>query len=225
MNAKVKTHFKYILSKAIPDSSRLRYLSYIPKLESWRKKHDESYPVFDNKCDLYDYLNSDILDKGPINYLEFGVFKGYTMNYWTSINKHHESKFWGFDTFSGLPEDWTKKLKKGAFDLGGTLPVLKDERVSFIKGLFKDTVPTFLKTHTITAPIVIHNDSDLYSSTLYVLTRCNDILVPGSLVIFDEYSSILHEFRALEDYCSSYVRDYEILGATKYYSQIAIRVK
>jgi hypothetical protein len=74
MNAKLQTRVKCILSKVIPDSSRLRYLSYLARLESWRKEHDESYPFFANRYDLYDYLNSDILDKGQINYLEFGVF-------------------------------------------------------------------------------------------------------------------------------------------------------
>jgi hypothetical protein len=232
MNAKLQTRIKCILSKVIPDSSKLRYLSYIARLESWRKKHDESYPFFDNRYDLYDYLNSDIIDKGQINYLEFGVFKGDTMKYWTSINRHRESIFFGFDTFSGLPEDWeifTGTTNKGTFDVGGTAPDLKDDRVSFVKGLFQDTLPAFLKTHAFASQLVIHNDSDLYSSTLYVLTRCNDILLRGSIVILDEFSSILHEFRALEDYCSSYMRDYEVLGATKsptdYYPQIAVRMK
>jgi len=233
MNAKMRTRVKCILSKVMPDSSRLRYLSYIARLESWRKKHDESFPIFNDRYDLYNYLNSDILDKDRIDYLEFGVWKGDTIKYWASINSHRESRFIGFDTFSGLPEDWgtfTRTMNKGAFDVGGTAPDLKDDRACFfVKGLFQDTLPAFLKTHAFTSQLVIHNDADLYSSTLYVLTRCNDILVPGSIVILDEFSSPLHEFRALEDYCSSYMRDYEVLGATKspteYYSQIAIRVK
>ena len=231
MIAKLQSLLKF-LSKVIPDSPRLRYLSYIPRLESWRKKHHESYPFFDKQYDLYDYLNSAILDKGPINYLEFGVFKGDSIKYWTRLNNHDESKFYGFDTFSGLPEDWPcfmEIVKKGAFDARGMVPDLKDDRVSFIKGLFQDTLSTFIKTHTFTSQLVIHNDCDLYSSTLYVLTRCNDILVTGSIVIFDEFSSILHEFRALEDYCSAYMRDYEVLGVTKssssYYGRIAIRMK
>jgi hypothetical protein len=30
-----------------------------------------------------------------------------------------ESKFYGFDTFVGLPEDWTYRMKKDAFNLNG----------------------------------------------------------------------------------------------------------
>ncbi len=62
-----------------------------------------------------------------------------------------------------------------------------------------------------------------------MLTAANNIIVPGTIIIFDEFYSILHEFRALEDYCSSYLRKYELIAATiapnRYYAQIAIRMK
>ena len=49
-----------------------------------------------------------------------------------------------------------------------------------------------------------------------------------TIIIFDEFSSMLNEFRALEDYTSSYLRDYEVMAATisseGYYSQVAIRM-
>jgi len=50
------------------------------------------------------------------------------------------------------------------------------------------------------------------------------------VVLFDEFSSMLHEFRALEDYCSAFRRDYEVVGVvgrgayTSYFPQIAIRM-
>ena len=76
---------------------------------------------------------------------------------------------------------------------------------------------------------MIHNDSDLYSSTLYVMTRCHDLLRPGSIVIFDEFASVMHELRAWEDYCAAYRREYEVLGATvsprHYFSQVAVQLK
>ena len=71
---------------------------------------------------------------------------------------------------------------------------------------------------------MIHNDSDLYSATLYVLTRANDIILPGTIIIFDEFYSVMHEFRALEDYCSSYMRSYDVLAATRDHIQVAIRI-
>lgn len=232
MNPRANRWMKEILSKALIDSPRLRYLSYIPRLDTWRKQHTERYPVLESRQELYSYINAEIIGGSRINYLEFGVFGGDSMGRWTSINDDAQSRFWGFDTFSGLPEDWEQfrgGMNKGAFDVGGAFPDIPDPRVSFIKGLFQETLPTFLQGFRPDAQLVVHCDADLYSSALYVLTRCNDILVPGSIVIFDEFSSVLHEFRALEDYCSAYMRTYEVIGATQlpteYYPHVAIRMK
>jgi O-methyltransferase len=54
--------------------------------------------------------------------------------------------------------------------------------------------------------LVIHNDSDLYSSSLYLLTQLDPFAVAGTVIIFDELYSALHEFRAMNDYLSAYRR-------------------
>jgi hypothetical protein len=225
-NFKMRIVVKKILSKLIPDSAKLRFLSYIPKLESWRRNHKEIYPLFKDRYELYHFVSSEVLRSEPITYLEFGVFKGLSIKQWASINKHSNSTFVGFDTFLGLPENWDSLVlagRKGDFDTKGEMPCIKDSRVSFIKGLFQESLPVFL-TKKITSQLVIHMDADLYSSTLYVLTQCESILVPGTIIIFDEFSSILHEFRALEDFCSSYRRSYVVLGATEAFEQVVIQM-
>src|SRR5919108_1860709 len=57
------------------------------------------------KIELYRYVNDVALRNVPVDYLEFGVFRGWSMQQWLQINKHPESRFVGFDTFTGLPED------------------------------------------------------------------------------------------------------------------------
>ena len=47
------------------------------------------------------------------------------------------------------------------FDAEGKHPVVNDQRVSFILGLFQDTLLAFLQTFTCGHRLVIHNDSDL----------------------------------------------------------------
>jgi hypothetical protein len=48
-------------------------------------------------------------------------------------------------------------------------------------------------------------------------------MTSGSIVIFDEFSSVLHEFRAVEDYIDAFRREYEVLGAAgEYYEKVAI---
>lgn len=231
MNTRIRNRAKEILSKLIPDSYRLRYLVHLPRIETWRNKHDEDYPLFKDRLRLYDYLHFEVIQNKHISYLEFGVYKGETIEYWAKINSDSESRFWGFDTFTGLPEKWelfTHKLEKNTFNTFGNVPEIADDRVFFVKGLYQETLVEFLEKQSLSGQLVIHNDADLYSSTLYVLTCYHSLLVPGTILIFDEFSTVLSEFSALEDYCNSYLREYEVLGATKspsnYYLQVAIRM-
>jgi hypothetical protein len=225
------TWLKQALSKYVPNSHHVRYLAALPLLETWRKAHSESYPVFSKRYELYTFVMDQVLKSEPIDYLEFGVYKGETIKYWAEKYKNPHSRFYGFDTFTGLPEKWeffSRTMPEGQFSTGGATPKIEDARVSFIKGLFQDTLPSFLKEHPLTQRLVVHLDADIYSATLYALTKMHDHLKPGTVIMFDEFSSVLHEFRALDDYCSAYRRTYKILGATKsnreYYVRVAIEM-
>ena len=106
---------------------------------------------------------------------------------------------------------------------------MNDERVEFRKGLFQGTLPDFLNQYNSDNQLVINIDADLYSATLYVLTAAHSIIKPGTIVIFDEFSSVLHEFRALEDYCSAYMRDFEVVCVAEskntYFAHVAVKFK
>jgi hypothetical protein len=163
-----------------------------------------------------------------MSYLEFGVFQGESIRYWANMHKHDDSRLYGFDTFTGLPEDWESfsgHMKKGDFDVNGNVPQIDDSRVSFHKGLFQDSLEGFLENFEVNGKLVLHLDADLYSATLYVLTRMNHLIKPGTILVFDEFSSVLHEFRALEDYTNSYIREYKVLAATEpFFEQVAVEI-
>jgi hypothetical protein len=97
--------------------------------------------------------------------------------------------------------------------------------VRFVKGWFQDTLPIFLDQFSTDKRIVIHCDADLYPSTLFVLGKLDALIKPGTIVIFDDFSSMLNDFRALEDYTRSFCRRYEVLGAAGriYYEHVAVR--
>ena len=80
-----------------------------------------------------------------ITLLEFGVFEAYSIKKFAELNSNCESQFFGFDSFEGLPEDWTSEKKKGTFNLSGNVPDIGDERIKFVKGWFQNTLPLFLK--------------------------------------------------------------------------------
>ena len=86
---------------------------------------------------LWEYILS-IFPNAPICYVEFGVYKGDSLIYFSDTNKNKSSFFWGLDTFEGLPQKWGS-VEKGAFDLKGELPEIRDPRVKLLKGLFWDT--------------------------------------------------------------------------------------
>jgi hypothetical protein len=94
-----------------------------------------------------------------------------------------------------------------------------------VTGLFQDTLPAFVERFTPRGQIVVHNDSDLYSSTLYCLTQLDKFLVSGSCLIFDEFGDVLHEFRAFNDYCASYRRHFKVIGSHDDFFTVAVELQ
>ena len=129
----------------------------------------------------------------PINYLEFGVADGHSFQWFMKMNQHPESRFNGFDTFEGLPEDYGV-MKKGTFANADNMPLIPDERGKFHKGLFQQTLPSFLKNFDNSKRNVVMMDADLYTATLYVLTSLAPFLKKDDIVFFDEFAVPTHEF-------------------------------
>jgi O-methyltransferase len=180
-------------------------------LRAWVAAHPE-VPRHPDGPSLYRSVNALAAGMGPVDYIEFGVAGGTSLRAWSRINVHPESRFFGFDTFTGLPEDWGRSFPKGSFGQEGRLPTFDDPRVELVPGLFQTTVPAFLARFEPRGALVVHQDSDLYSSTMYCLTRLDSICRAGTVVIFDEFCGPLDEFRAYQDYLRSYRRSLRPVG-------------
>jgi Macrocin-O-methyltransferase (TylF) len=139
-----------------------------------------------------------VIGNDPVAYLEFGVFEGASLKYWSARLTNQESELHGFDSFKGLPETFDSDHPMGLFDLGGEPPHIKDPRVSFHVGWFEATVPGFAVPGN--KRLVITLDADLYSSTILVLDSLDRYIVEGTLIYFDELSRIEHEPAAFDDY-------------------------
>lgn len=189
----------------------------------WIADHRGRIPEFDRIPDFYFYVNEQVCNRAAIDFLEFGVYTGRSLTFWSKINRNPKSRFVGFDSFEGLPEDWTRNWRKGAFgEVSGKNPQIDDERVSFVKGWFQDTLPGFLKEFTPRSRLVVHSDSDLYSSTLFTLANLNAVVVPGSVLILDDFSMATHVFRAFADYTSAFMRSPRPVAMTSdYAAQVA----
>jgi O-methyltransferase len=209
----------------IPGIESLRRLDRLSKFGSWIRAFPKQ-KYFSNRFELYTFIQKSYIENRPIVYLEFGVYQGATIKYWSNLNKHKDSVFYGFDTFEELPEVWGKSAPVGTWSAQGIIPEIEDHRVSFVKGLFQETLDEFFKKLFIQDGLLVVNiDSDLYSSALFVLTKIDPFVKQGTLFIFDEINDTLHEFRALNDYSKAYRRNFELLATSdKFWLRAFLRV-
>ena len=191
-------------------------------------QHMRAVPNFDTDYDLHKWiattqLKPDLLSRGTV--LEFGVATGRTLNqfaHWLPNKPVH-----GFDGFVGLPEDWTSRMRKGFF-ARNTLPRVRKNCQLWV-GWFDQTLPRFKEKVQLTRPIaLLHVDCDLYSSTVTILNNLKDNIVPGTVIVFDEYMNYpgwqLDEFRAWQEHCKKYGVEYEYIGRVSRHQKVAVRV-
>lgn len=185
-------------------------------------------PNFDTDYDLHKWvattqLNDKLLSDGWI--LEFGVATGRTLN---QFAKWLPNKFvFGFDGFEGLPEDWTSRMRKGFF-ARSKLPKVRSN-CQLVVGWFDQTLPGFKANRIKNGPIaLLHVDCDLYSSTVTILNNLKDNIVPGTVIVFDEYINYpgwqLDEFKAWQEHCKKHKIKYEYIGYVSKHQKVAVRV-
>lgn len=183
-------------------------------------------PNFDTDYDLHDWiaksqLDLELLEHGLV--LEFGVATGRTLNHFGRVLPF--KTIYGFDGFKGLPEDWTSRMRKGFF-ARSNLPAVRSN-CELVVGWFDETLPGFVRTHD--QPIaLLHVDCDLYSSAATVLSTLKDQIVPGTVIIFDEYMNYpgwqLDEFKAWQEHVRAFGVKYEYIGRVSRHQKVAVRV-
>jgi hypothetical protein len=153
--------------------------------------------------------------------LDLGVWIGWSTRL---ISDASGRAVYGFDTFSGLVEDWQVDdqvlIKRGAFSLSDPfaqrfirdtgvslhdgVPEALGRKVQFIRGSTYETLAPFLADRP-AAPIrLFHMDLDTYESCLHALETCKDHFIEGSILVFDEYLVTNGEMRAFYEFQSQY---------------------
>ena len=160
---------------------------------------DEEYGVLRHA--LATYVRSDA------QAVEFGVGSGTS----TALIARYLSVT-GFDSFTGLPEDWRDGYPKGS--LAFRPPAIA--RTHLVVGLFADTLPSF-DFATVCPLGLVHFDADLYSSTATALAYVGPYLRRGCVLVFDEWHGYEgaenHEQRAWREYVSRNPRlDWDVIG-------------
>jgi O-methyltransferase len=153
-------------------------------------------------------------DRIPGDLIETGVWRGGATIFMRAVLEAYgdrERTVWVADSFRGLPRPdarypadagdllWTAQLlavsleevKRNFMRYG-----LLDDRVKFLAGWFKDTLPTAPITHL----ALLRLDGDLYESTMIALTALYPKLSPGGFLIIDDFDAMPPSRKAVEDY-------------------------
>lgn len=154
-------------------------------------------------------------DQVPGDFIETGVWKGGATIFMKALLVAHEisdRRVWVADSFAGLPPPDEQNFPADKGDQHATMEELAisveevkgnfkkydllDDQVHFLKGWFKDTLPT--------APIdklaLLRLDGDMYSSTYTALTHLYPKLSPGGFVIIDDRGAVAACQQAVLDY-------------------------
>jgi hypothetical protein len=154
--------------------------------------------------------------------LEFGVRFGNTIR---QIAEVADQPVHGFDSFEGLPEVWHHE-PKGSYTTKGLIPAVP-KNVKLHVGWFEDTLPGFLNEFS--GPVRFMNiDCDIYSSTRTVLEHLAQRVIPGTVMVFDEYIGNEHwredEFKAFQEAVAKNGWKYEYLCFSIFTKQVAVRI-
>ncbi len=159
-------------------------------------------------------LEQVIADGVEGDFIETGVWRGGACIFAKAVIDAYgeDRRVWVADSFEGLPKPNTDLYPEDAGDDLYSLEQLRisleqvqsnferfhllDERVVFLKGWFKDTLPE--------APIeklaVLRLDGDMYESTMDGLVHLYPKLEPGGYLIVDDYGVIPACRKAVHDY-------------------------
>lgn len=168
-------------------------------LGHWMQNHgfDTSMRMIDRTA-VFDAIARSLVNK-QVLYLEYGVYRGASLRYWSSALSNPDSRLHAFDSFVGLPETFDSLTHPmGLFDTGGMPPEIDDSRISYHIGWFDQTVPKFEVPAF--EQLMVTLDADLYSSTKLVLDHLSPHIKPGAILYFDDMSRPEHEPAAFSDY-------------------------
>lgn len=164
---------------------------------------------------LEECLRTILREQVPGDVIETGVWRGGACIFMRGFLQAYgitDRTVWVADSFEGLPAPDPERYPADRGDKHHTesdLVVslkdvqdnfrsygLLDDQVRFLKGWFKDTLPTAPIEHL----AIIRLDGDMYGSTMESLEALYPRLSPGGFVIVDDYGAVEGCRQAVEDF-------------------------
>ena len=151
--------------------------------------------------------------------LEAGVFKGGSLIQWATFRELLENelsrKIIGFDMFGPFPQSrsvasdeifidrWNKQFSAEFLtekDLETSLAHKGIGNVQLVQGDIRETLPVFLDKNPEFRIALLHIDTDVYEPCKITLELCWDKVVPGGIILFDDYATIEGETIAVDEF-------------------------
>jgi len=169
----------------------------------------------------YDLYRSIIHLPGDI--AECGVYKGNSLirlaTFRSILEASHSRRLVAFDAFGAFPRDGTDADDLRFIDRfeGAGGPGLDQSAVeallaakgladnlTLVPGLLQDTLPAYLHRHPEQRFALIHLDMDIYEPTRLALELLWTRIVPGGLVLIDDYNTVAGATRAIDEFLAAH---------------------
>lgn len=153
----------------------------------------------------------------PGEVLEFGVYKGASIirfaTYREFLENTYSRKIIGFDIFGEFPKtdnDDDNKFIQRFEEQGGngiSKEALEDfikhkkiNNIELIKGNVFDTLDEFLEKNKQIKISLLHLDLDVYKPTKFILEKLYERMVPGGIIVFDDYGTVKGATDAIDEF-------------------------
>ena len=154
----------------------------------------------------------------PGDVLEFGVYKGASLvrllTFRALLEAEGSRRIWGFDAFGAFPSDAVTGSSDQAFiqrfeAAGGdgfSISQIDDHlsakgftNYELVPGDVIETLPKVLEQQPQLRISLLHLDLDVYEPTAAMLDLLTDRLVPGGLIVIDDYGQVEGATRAVDE--------------------------
>lgn len=155
----------------------------------------------------------------PGEILEFGVYKGASLIRFASFRHALEAeksrRIIGFDSFGKFPHNsenlTSDEVFIDSFEGAGGEGLSTSEmevifknkgfgNVEFIQGDVLNTLPKYLSEHPEYRFALVHFDFDVYAPTRFALDAIWEKVIPGGILVFDDYGTVEGETRAVDEF-------------------------
>jgi hypothetical protein len=179
-----------------------------------------SHPTRINKMLAHYELYKSIVEL-PGHVVELGVYKGASLirlaTFRNALENDFSRQIIGFDAFGKFPREKLGlendlRFINGFEEAGGNGLSVEEssnifrrkgfQNVMLVKGNIFATLPQYLQAHPETRIALLHLDMDVKEPTVFALEQLYERIVPGGLIVFDDYNSVAGETEAVDEFAA-----------------------